>query len=643
MIKESFVLRVLAITFIFIALPLIVISFILFQNGYENGVSETKNELKNAAEERTFSLLHIRPVSPSLLGEIELFLDLGKTFPKTPSKEVSSQLVSIASKLPPGITMMLVGPERTTGLYPILESNEAEYLGQSIHSHDRLQSLDNATGIIEYIHAVYLEKEKRYTFYYYVAKEIKDNQNQSHLGYLLVGSNIDRDVEEVFRVAKRQYPQVEFALVVRQTVVVKATDPSIVGHYFVYLSAEEKNVYLRRVESSDATIIEPNPFQNTFKPGSPSFEFTKNNETQLAYLATSPQNIGLSFIAYVSKESLFNAAIRRFLIIYNAYGLIILLGGAATYYLSLYFARPLKNFSKLMEKVRMGDLSSRFKEQPWGFEINTLGVVFNHTLDALLTHMKKAEDYRVKKETRRKEIEIGYEVQRQLLPQQMPELKNIELATHYESSEVAGGDFHDVIVKTPQKIALIVADTATMGISACLYALGVRSLLRAYTMLYDDVAKIMQATNHMFCRDTLDSGMYVTLLYGLYDTESKILTYACCGRVPGIIRRKDGALVHLQTTAIAIGLSDGAKFESQKIELMAGDLLIFFSDGVIEARNENEEKFSIARLNQLIAKKQWTSPQELTSEIVKAVKEFSSEELREEDITLLAVRISDTP
>ena len=348
-------------------------------------------------------------------------------------------------------------------------------------------------------------------------------------------------------------------------------------------------------------------------------------------------------MAFASKEEFFGVAVSHFLLIYTIYGLILIIGGGITYWLSLWISRPLRQLSFLMGEVSRGNLDVRFSEEPLGFEINILGRIFNSTIDNLLENIQQAEDERVKKETYQRELAIGRQVQQSLLPSKIPEVKGAEVAGIYLPAVDVGGDFYGYLSKKDASgedvLIFGVADAAGRGISACLYSLSTRSLFRTYGTLYDDVGEILSMTNNAFILDAGDTGMFVTALFGIYHTESKIFTYYSCGHVPAIVRRSDGHLVTLAHSGMAMGLRESTPYSTDSIQLESGDILIMYTDGLLEAVNEKHQNFSDRRLRHILQTKQWQSAQEIVDCITAELQEFTRTTPQEEEVIIVALKI----
>ncbi len=637
MIKESFVLRVLAVLFIFLALPLLIACFVMFQKDYEAAIDEAKRVLQTSASVRTSSIYHVKPFSSNFVGQINYFLDLKNRMPHEIDKTLTESLKKISDTGNNLVTISVLGPPKEGGVHPILASSQDDLLGKTFVSYDHLPSIAKG-GRDEFVRTVFSKELQKYSFNIYVAQAIL-SENDTLLGYLLINANIDSELGRIIQLGREVHSDDYYAVVQEDGVVVMANDSALSGSYFTEMSSEKKQKFFTETHQTPSDACLDNaPLSSNTVATSPNFlEFQFRKDVQLAYLPP-PSKYGVSVMAYSSKQLVFNKAMKRFLFIYIGYGALLIIGGVVSYVLSVMMSKPLRKLADLMKKVEEGDLSHRFQDEKLGYEINALGNIFNQTLDTLLDNIQKEETYRITKETYQKELEIGYEVQRRLLPEKMPDMKEVEIASVYLPSEVAGGDFYDFIEKDG-KLFIVLGDAASKGISPCLYALVVRSLVRGYTGIREDVGKILVSTNDLFCADVGETGMYVTLFMGSIDVKKKVFSYYSCGHPPAILRKSSGHVELLEHRGMALGIREGTNFEKVDVQLESGDLLLFYTDGFVHASNERHQYFSRDRILDCLQHRDWKTANEVIDGLTQEVKEFIGGAKQEGEITIVAMRI----
>lgn len=637
MIKQSFTLRVLVISFLLLALPLIIDSFIFFQDSYHHSIADAKLKLRESANFRTFALAEIQPVKQVLLEELNYLLDLGNK-EKELSSEKTNHLIEEIAHIG-GNFQIIILDLGNEGEYKIIASSMPSFRNSTLASFMKLREIIEV-GQGTFLRYIYSEEENRYVPFVFLARVIHSKQSQKPIGLLLVMANIQSQIDSVLALGQRG-EKMQFALLNNDGIVFAATDPELKGKYFDSLSQKREDEILRSTQLGPSVKeLTPVPVIEGNDP--PYFEFIFADQVQIAYRAY-VSDFGISVVSYSPKEAFFGEAVRHFLFIYTVYALLLVIGGAITYSLSLWISRPLRQLSQLMGEVAQGNLSVRFRKEPFGFEINLLGEIFNQTLVNLLDNIQNAEDEKVKLETYQRELAIGREVQYSLIPAKVPQVNGVEVAGIYLPANEVGGDYYGFLqreLESGEEILVIsVADAAGKGISSCLYSLSARSLFQTFMNLVDDPGEALHRTNNAFVENTGDTGMFVTFFAGVYHSHSKVLTYCSCGHVPPILRRKDGSIHLLDHAGIALGLKESESYHSESIQLVSGDLVVFYTNGLTEAVNGNNEHFSEQRLKGLLQQRNWISAQDTVTGLSDELRLFTGNVLQDEEVIIVVLKV----
>lgn len=640
MIRKSFTLRILALSFLLLALPLLVYSFTFFQKSYHKALEDAKTDLREIVNYKKYAILLAQPVKQVLLDELIYLLDLGEWLenPQRDQEALTRMLFQIVHT--GGDFSIFVLKAEPSGQFKIITSSATSFNKTSASNYqevERFVSEEDTGTFIRYLPTSDMRGSAPFLF---LSQEIYSKKTEASIGMLLVMTNIQNKLDAVLE--KNMQPQkFKFALLDAWGIVFAASDPDLVGQYFDPLTQKQRENTIRsgqlgkqKLASNYLTILNKND--------PPFFEFIFKGKAQIAYRSfISEQN--MSLIGYCPKQIFFGEALLHFLVIYAIYGLILIIGGAVTCLLALWISHPLRQLSYVMGEVSQGNLNVRFHEEPWGFDINLLGRIFNSTLDSLLKNIQKAEEERVKKETYQRELAIGRQVQRSLLPLRLPAVTGADVAGTYLPASEVGGDFFAYLSKTTESgekvLVLCVADTSGRGISSCFYSLSARSLFRTYSTLSDNVGEILSLANNAFVHDAGDSGMFVTMVLGMYHTDSKIFSYYSCGHVPGFVRRADGEIVTLAHMGLALGLKETDPYTPSSIQLGSGDIVILYTDGLIEAMSEQNQKFSQERLKSILKKGKWKTAQEVLDTLTAEVKEFTSSTPQEEEVIIVALKV----
>ena len=156
-----------------------------------------------------------------------------------------------------------------------------------------------------------------------------------------------------------------------------------------------------------------------------------------------------------------------------------------------------------------------------------------------------------------------------------------------------GGDCYDFIPLTDNRLALAVGDASGKGLAAALMIANVQASLRTATLFSaDDLAALLTVVNHQAFTSSL-ADRYATLFSGVFDRETRILRYVNAGHNPPAVLRRDGSLQWLESGGAPVGMFSDSKYQESSLQLNAGDFVIIYTDGVIEATNPAGEDWGI--------------------------------------------------
>ena len=317
---------------------------------------------------------------------------------------------------------------------------------------------------------------------------------------------------------------------------------------------------------------------------------------------------------------------------------IIAIGMGLVLFLLTRLSQPIRSIQEAMERVCSGDLSFKYKPLKLGFEINAIGEMFNETVDELVKVMDEAKVAKVNEEVYHKELSLGQEVQHSLLPVLPSHLEEIQVAGKFVSAKQVGGDCYDFIPSKNERDLFFIADTAGKGIMACLFALNLRGLLRAFCQSGKSASEIVKDANAMFLHDTKDSGVFVTAWVGLYHRHTRQIEYINMGHLPALLKRANGEIETLTTDGIAFGVMPLDEVEVKTVFVNPGDILYLYTDGITEAMNQAGEFYGFERFIALIRGIQLEDVDEITERIYENVRDFGRGVEQFDDLTLMVTR-----
>jgi sigma-B regulation protein RsbU (phosphoserine phosphatase) len=242
------------------------------------------------------------------------------------------------------------------------------------------------------------------------------------------------------------------------------------------------------------------------------------------------------------------------------------------------------------------------------------------------------------------ELELAGAVQRSLLPQQPPEIPNLEIAAFSRPAQIVGGDYFDFFAFADDHQGVLISDVAGHGMSSSLIMANLQSILRALAQEHDSPAELVERINRL-CIHNIQFTTFITLFLGAFDRDGRRLTYCNAGHNPPLLLRgganRRGGIEWLGSTGSAIGLTEEFKYSDETIELEPGDILVLYTDGVTETTNPSGELFGNQRLTDLILQDASLPAQDVIQAIRLGLEDFSKGATQDDDVTIVVVRVVD--
>ena len=262
------------------------------------------------------------------------------------------------------------------------------------------------------------------------------------------------------------------------------------------------------------------------------------------------------------------------------------------------------------------------------------------------------------------ELEKARQIQRDFLPDRIPELPNWEIETYFSPAKQVSGDFYDVFSLPGNNLGIVIADVADKGVGSALYMALIRSLIRVFSghislhgfanfSVSNGIAKsateqcatsdqlnalnAVKLTNDYIAHEHGKEGMFATLFFGVINPVNGILAYINAGHEPVFILNSTGVRKSLKSTGPAVGMMHDMKFEIEQVQIEPGEILIGYTDGVIEAIGPSGDFFTRKRLLSILEK-----PPATASGLLEQINTNLSAHIHNappsDDITMLAVQ-----
>ncbi len=236
-----------------------------------------------------------------------------------------------------------------------------------------------------------------------------------------------------------------------------------------------------------------------------------------------------------------------------------------------------------------------------------------------------------------RDIAMAREVQLRLLPTDAPAQTNAEMAVRFLPARTIGGDLYDFLDYGPGRTAIVLGDVSGKAAPAALFAALVSGIMRSAALHHPQPAQMLANLNDALQERKLDS-QYVTLLFALWDDESRTLTVSNSGAVQPVCCR-GGQSSTVRAEGFPLGLFPDVVYDEMRLETEPGDAIIFVSDGILDAENEHGEMYGDERLAGLLCAHRDLPAADIADAILADVAQFQGAQDRFDDETIIVLRV----
>ena len=233
---------------------------------------------------------------------------------------------------------------------------------------------------------------------------------------------------------------------------------------------------------------------------------------------------------------------------------------------------------------------------------------------------------------------IACEVQQRFMARLGPELDTLDYSAQCRQAHELGGDCYDFVPLSDNRLALAIGDASGKGLAAALMISSVQSSLRtAASFAGDDIAAVLAVVNrHVYASSLADR--FATLFYGVFDGTTRTLQYVNAGHNPPTVIRRDGSIERLETGGAPVGMFPQWTYEQGTVQLNAGDLVLAYTDGVVEAVNSTGEEWGVEGLRKAASESHARTADGIVRSIFQSMDRFSRGR-QTDDATVMVLRV----
>lgn len=246
----------------------------------------------------------------------------------------------------------------------------------------------------------------------------------------------------------------------------------------------------------------------------------------------------------------------------------------------------------------------------------------------------------IERERLHQELMVAQKVQKKLLSQTLPKLTGFELDAFSSPAFEVGGDYYDIATLDEKRIGIVVGDVSGKGISAAFYMAELKGIFQALSKSCTSTTDfLIKANNALF--GSIEKSAFISLMYAILDIENASLSLSRAGHCP-MIHFQNGKVNLHKPTGIGLGLTGAPLFneviEEESISIAPGDICVFYTDGVTEARDKEGEEFGTERLIDTIVNNSHINPQDLRKTILDEITSYTGLNSFDDDLTILILK-----
>jgi sigma-B regulation protein RsbU (phosphoserine phosphatase) len=268
-------------------------------------------------------------------------------------------------------------------------------------------------------------------------------------------------------------------------------------------------------------------------------------------------------------------------------------------------------------------------------EIRLIQSMANH-VSAVIENAKLYEES-LEKQRIEQELALAAEIQAELLPTVSPELEGVDIKAKIVPCRELSGDLYDFIKLGDLRTGLVIADVSGKGAPGAILMATTRVIVRTQAESSLTAEEVIDKVNKSLCEDTRPTE-FVSMFYGVLDADTTTFTYSNAGHNPPVLFQ-NGERIFLENGGIPLGILENAAYAGEQIQLATGDVVLFYTDGVTEATNDEKEIFGVGRLVRIVQQNLALNPQELIDLIYEEVLKFADGP-QSDDLTLIILKVN---
>jgi sigma-B regulation protein RsbU (phosphoserine phosphatase) len=262
---------------------------------------------------------------------------------------------------------------------------------------------------------------------------------------------------------------------------------------------------------------------------------------------------------------------------------------------------------------------------------------WNRTLE---TRVQAAQVQLIEKERLEHELQLAADIQRSILPDELPEVDGFSFGACILPARQIGGDFYDVFRIGDDEMGLLIGDVADKGVPAALFMARTHALIMAEADKGISAGEVIALVNRHITR-MHKTTQFVTVLYGILNLKTHELNYARAGHEPPLVLTADARVERLpHNRGVPLGLMENIVIDQRSVVLSPGTTLLMYTDGMLDCRNANGEPFGLERIKQTLGGLVDLNAQRVCDLLFETLKNYQDGATQDDDVALVAVHVA---
>ncbi|MBI5824190.1 MAG: SpoIIE family protein phosphatase [Chloroflexi bacterium] len=264
----------------------------------------------------------------------------------------------------------------------------------------------------------------------------------------------------------------------------------------------------------------------------------------------------------------------------------------------------------------------------------------NRQLQTAFDELKAAQAQIIEKERLERELQVAADIQLSILPDVLPEFDEFGFGACILPARQVGGDFYDVFVLKDGRVGVLIGDVADKGVPSALFMARAHALIMAEADIGLTAGDALRLVNNHITR-LQKLTQFVTVLYGILDMKTRAFSYARAGHEPPLLLHLDGSVERIpHSPGMALGLWDSIMLDERTIELLPGDTLLLYTDGMTDCRDPKSEPFGLERIKDTLSGFANLNAQQVCDNLLETLKKYQDGSKQDDDVTLVAVNVA---